>query len=347
MSIPRPLSHTTDALSAGPAASTAGHASSAAIAPIVALAATHEAVRAAAPVTAPAQVVPAAVTGSAIPFPTMAVVDMVWPDQSNHHGTLFGGAALSILDRMAFIVGSKVLRGTVVTGSVASLNFLAPAPAGHVVECQVSVLRRGNRSVKLDTRLIAEDLLTGTHTVCLIGEFVMVRQAGTEPQAIAPPASPRPPAALPMEASAGDHQPPASAAALPQRVAADSTLTYASAMVAEIVFPGHANHRSMLHGGPAMEWMAKAGFVAATRQVRRPVVMASSAKLDFKAPAYVGDVVEVTATVVRMGTRSIHVHADMWAESPVTGERRHCTAGRFVFVALKGDSDPVSVSEVH
>lgn len=45
----------------------------------------------------------------------LVVVDMVWPEQSNNHGTLFGGAALSMLDPLAYIMGSQALRGTVVT----------------------------------------------------------------------------------------------------------------------------------------------------------------------------------------------------------------------------------------
>lgn len=256
-----------------------------------------------------------AYTPSGITTPPMVVIDMVWPDQSNHHGTLFGGAALSMLDRLAFIVGSKAVRGSVVTASVSDLNFAAPAPTGHLVECTAQVLRQGRRSVTVGTRLVAEDLLSGTRTDCLSGEFVMVRQAeGAEPTA-QPAAAPTPP---PLASS-----PP--------------VFTHtgkATAMVAEIVFPGHANHRGLLHGGPAMEWMAKAGFAAATRRMRRAIVMASSEKLDFKAPAHVGDVVEVTATVIATGRRSIHVHVDMWAESPATGERRHCTTGTLVFVAI-------------
>ena len=234
---------------------------------------------------------------------------MVWPDQSNHHGTLFGGAALSMLDRMAFIVGSKALRGSVVTAGVGRLDFLAPAPAGHLVECRAHVLRQGRRSVTVDTQLVAEDLLSGTRTDCLRGEFTMVRQ----------------------EASEGDGP----AAVLAVSADEDAVSGLASATVAEIVFPGHANHRGILHGGPAMAWMAKAGFVAATRQVRRTMVMAASEKLDFKAPAHVGDVVEVTARVVATGRRSVRVQADMWAESPRTGERRHCTEGHLVYVAVE------------
>jgi acyl-CoA hydrolase len=237
----------------------------------------------------------------------MSVVDMVWPDQSNHHGTLFGGAGLSILDRQAFILGSKVLRGTVVTAAVSDLNFTAPAPAGHLLECQSRVLQVGRRSTTIHTRLIAEDLISGARRDCLAGEFVMVRSDADHRTM-----HPRPPDTL---------EPP--------HDGQDFTT------VAEIVFPGHANHRAVLHGGPAMAWIAKAGFVAATRQTRRSMVMAASERLNFKAPAFVGDVVEVTASVASVGRRSVHIQAEMWAESPETGERRHCTSGRLVYVAVE------------
>jgi acyl-CoA hydrolase len=242
--------------------------------------------------------------------PPLVVVDMVWPDQSNHHGTLFGGAALSMLDRLAFIMGSQVLRGTVVTAAVGRLDFAAPVPAGHMVECQASVIRRGQRSAVIEARLMAEDLLSGERTDCLSGEFTMVRRADADSDA-------------PSEV------------ALPHRGHADCAQTPDCAVrVAEIVFPGHTNHRGLLHGGPAMAWIAKAGFVAATRRVRRTVVMASSERMDFVAPARLGDVVEVIANVTSFGRRSIRVTATMWAESPSTGERRLCTSASLVYVAV-------------
>ncbi len=247
-------------------------------------------------------------------IPPMVVVDMVWPDQSNHHGTLFGGAALSMLDRMAFIMGSKVLRGSVVTAAVSRLDFAAPAPAGHLVECRAQVLRRGRRSVTVDTSLVAEDLLSGVRTTCLSGEFVMVRQADDTHLPDATPDATAPVSAV--DATGGEAAPPA------------------CATVAEIVFPGHVNHRGVLHGGPAMAWMAKAGFVAATRQVRRPVVMAGTERLDFTASARVGDVVEVTARVIGTGRRSIRVQVDMWAESSRSGERRLCASAPLTYVAI-------------
>lgn len=261
-----------------------------------------------------------------LPWPSpLVVVDMVWPDQSNHHGTLFGGAGMAMLDRMAFILGSKALRGSVVTAAVSPLDFASPAPAGHLVECRASVLRRGRRSVVVDTRLVAEDLLSGARTDCLGGAFTMVRQAGTGPEGAD--------AAEPADPAHAAH-PGASPEGAPDAAPPPVDEAGATTWVTEIVFPGHTNHRGLLHGGPAMAWIAKAGFVAASRHVRRTVVMACSERLDFVASARTGEVVEVGARVVGMGRRSVQVAVSMWAESPTTGQRRLCTEARLVYVVV-------------
>ncbi|QLQ01433.1 MAG: acyl-CoA thioesterase [Burkholderiaceae bacterium] len=258
---------------------------------------------------------------------------MVWPDQSNHHGTLFGGAALSMLDRLAFVQGSRALRGTVVTAAVGRLDFMAPVPAGHAVEGQARLLRRGVRSAVVAGRLVAEDLLSGRRTLCLAGEFTMVRRASAAVEGL--PAAQT--ATARADASTGPGAEPARASESPRacRAAGRRPRPLATARVAEIVFPGHANHRGILHGGPAMAWMAKAGFVAATRQTRRSVVMACSERMDFVAPARVGEVVEVLAEVVATGRRSVRVAARMEAECPVTGERRRCTTAELVYVVVR------------
>lgn len=251
---------------------------------------------------------PSSSTRLAIPHPhpaplpaALAIIDMVLPDQCNHHGTLFGGAALAMLDRLAFILGSRILRGTLVTAAVSRLDFRAPAPAGCLTECIGRVRRVGRRSVTLDTELVAEDLLSGRRTYCLGGQFVMVAGEEAPPVCVAPPA----------------------------REAREEEVR-----VAEIVFPGHANHRGILHGGPAMAWLAKAGFAAATRHARQPLVMASSERIDFIAPARVGDVVDIGARVTRTGRRSLTVQVEMSAESPERDDRRLCAKATQVFVTL-------------
>lgn len=243
-------------------------------------------------------------------LPSLSLVDMVLPDQCNHHGTLFGGAALAMLDKLAFILGSKALRGSLATAAVHHLEFRAPAPAGWLTDCVGRVVHVGRRSVTIDARLYAEGLLSGERILCLSGQFVMVAR---HPVGVLPP-PPSPPSG--------------------------------AVCVAEIVFPGHANHRGILHGGPAMEWLARAGFAAATRHARQPLVMAASAGIDFSAPAHVGEVVEIAACVTNTGRSSLTVATAMEAESPETGERRRCTTANLVFVAIDENGAPTPLRAV-
>lgn len=238
-----------------------------------------------------------------------SLVDMVFPGQSNHHGTLFGGAALAMLDKFAFVLASRHLRRTVVTAALTRTDFRAPVPAGELAEARGRVVRQGQRSVDVEAELWSENLLTGARQCCLRGTFVMVAGKGE-----AVPAG-NPAAPLPAE---------------------DVGLV----RVVEIVFPGQANHRGILHGGYALDWLAKAALVAASRRARQAVVMASAQTLDFVAPARVGDIVEVTAHVVSVGRSSLSVHTEMTAESPQDGEFRLCTRADFVFVAIDADGRP-------
>ncbi|MCX7660005.1 hotdog domain-containing protein [Caldimonas sp.] len=242
---------------------------------------------------------------AAVVLPTLRTVDMVWPDQSNHHGTLFGGAAVAMLDRLAYIVGTRALAAPAVTASITELAFAHPAPAGQLVEAHARVTDVGERSAWIEAELISEDLLSGQRTHCVSGRFVMVRPASS------PPAAARTPA----------HE---TRADVPAQ----------ACTVADIVFPGHVNHRGILHGGPAMAWMSKAGFVAATRHSRRSVVMAGCERVDFDAPAHVGDIVEAHAWVQRTGRRSIQVQAQLWVESAPSGQPQRCATATMTYVAL-------------
>jgi len=104
----------------------------------------------------------------------------------------------------------------------------------------------------------------------------------------------------------------------------------------DMVFPGDTNHHGTLFGGVALAHMDKVAFLAATRHGRSPFVTAASEKIDFANPALIGDIVEVTGRVARVGNSSLDVEVELMAESPVSGERRLCTRGRFTLVAVKG-----------
>lgn len=116
----------------------------------------------------------------------------------------------------------------------------------------------------------------------------------------------------------------------------DSSADEVSMCLIDTVFPGDANHHGTLFGGVALAHMDKIAFIAASRHGRAPFVTASSDKIDFAAPARIGELVEATARVTRVGNSSLGIEVELIAEETASGERRLCTKGTFTLVAIKG-----------
>jgi len=114
----------------------------------------------------------------------------------------------------------------------------------------------------------------------------------------------------------------------------------------ELVFPEQVNHYGTLFGGTALSLMGKAAFVAATRRARRAVVMATSDKVQFHEPVRVGELVELTARVERVGRSSMTVIVEVVAEALVSGDRRVAMRGSFEMVAVDEHGRPTPVASL-
>ena len=113
----------------------------------------------------------------------------------------------------------------------------------------------------------------------------------------------------------------------------------------EIVFPNDANNFGTLFGGKALSMMDIVASISAMRYARKPVVTASIDRTDFKQPVYVGELAEVTGRIAHVGRTSMHIEVELWAENPITGERRLATIARFVMVALGPDGKPTPIQD--
>ncbi len=102
------------------------------------------------------------------------MVEMVFPTQTNHYGTLFGGHALELMDKSAFITASRYARKSMVTASSERIDFQSPVKLGYLVEVIGRIVKRGNSSVVVHVELYGEDLLSGDRHLCAHGNFVLV-----------------------------------------------------------------------------------------------------------------------------------------------------------------------------
>lgn len=100
--------------------------------------------------------------------------EIVFPDHTNHLGTLFGGQALAWMDKAAFIAASRYARKTVVTARSEQVDFRLPIRQGQLVDVLARIVEVGRSSMQVEVELIAEDLLSGERELCTRGRFVMI-----------------------------------------------------------------------------------------------------------------------------------------------------------------------------
>lgn len=105
---------------------------------------------------------------------TGRLMEIVYPEDTNSQGTLFGGHALSLMDRLAFILASRYARKTVVTACSEKVEFRSAVRQGELIELTGEVIHVGRTSLRLRIDMHREDLLTGDRSLCTTGEFVMV-----------------------------------------------------------------------------------------------------------------------------------------------------------------------------
>ena len=87
--------------------------------------------------------------------------DGVLPNDTNPHQTLFGGALMSRIDRVAGIAAVKHCRKPTVTASTDSVDFLHPITLQDAVTLEAFVTWTGNTSMEVFVKVIADNLFTG------------------------------------------------------------------------------------------------------------------------------------------------------------------------------------------
>lgn len=112
--------------------------------------------------------------GSVANPPPTRFLEMVFPEQSNHYGTLFGGTALSLMSKAAFVAASRHARRAVVMAGSHDVEFHAPVAVGQVVELAAEITRVGESSMSVIVEVVAETLLSGQRALAMRGRFEMV-----------------------------------------------------------------------------------------------------------------------------------------------------------------------------
>lgn len=93
------------------------------------------------------------------------MTELVLPEDTNSHGTIFGGRLLALADKCAAIAALRHCRLPVVTASMDRVDFLRPVRQGMIVILTGEVFAAFRSSMEVGVTVEAEDPLTGVREV--------------------------------------------------------------------------------------------------------------------------------------------------------------------------------------
>ncbi|MFD2611792.1 acyl-CoA thioesterase [Paenibacillus gansuensis] len=110
--------------------------------------------------------------------------DLVMPNETNNHNTMFGGILMRNIDANSAIAARRHCRTDVVTASTDSVDFLVPIKPTDSVCLESFVTWTGRSSIEVFTKAIAEDLNTGQRRIAATAflTFVSISPEGKPQQ---------------------------------------------------------------------------------------------------------------------------------------------------------------------
>ncbi|MFB6138669.1 MAG: acyl-CoA thioesterase [Halobacteriaceae archaeon] len=98
----------------------------------------------------------------------------VQPQHANNHGTVHGGNVMRWMDEVGALAATRHAGETVVTASIAQLNFERPVPIGETVLIRAYVYATGRTSMRAYIEAFREQPRTGDEEQTTASHFVFV-----------------------------------------------------------------------------------------------------------------------------------------------------------------------------
>ena len=110
-----------------------------------------------------------------------------------------------------------------------------------------------------------------------------------------------------------------------------------------LAMPADTNQTGDIFGGWLLSQMDVAGGVFAAKTTKSRTVTVAIEAMNFRKPVYVGDLVSVHASLVRIGRTSITVHLEAWVRRRKETGSILVTDGNFTYVSIDDDGCPQAI----
>lgn len=106
-------------------------------------------------------------TPGTVGYTHVEMTQVVMPQSTNIHGTIFGGEVLSWIDICSGVSAQRHCRSNVVTASFDEVHFVTPIKHGYVVILESQVNAVFNSSMEIGTVVTAENPRTGERKIAV------------------------------------------------------------------------------------------------------------------------------------------------------------------------------------
>jgi acyl-CoA thioesterase YciA len=114
-----------------------------------------------------------------------------------------------------------------------------------------------------------------------------------------------------------------------------------------LAMPADTNANGDIFGGWLLSQMDVGGGVFASKVAKSRTVTVAIEAMTFRKPVYVGDLLSVHATLVRLGRTSITVHLEAWVLRRKENRSILATEGNFTYVSIDDQGRPQPVQRSH
>ncbi len=112
-----------------------------------------------------------------------------------------------------------------------------------------------------------------------------------------------------------------------------------------LAMPADTNQNGDIFGGWLLSQMDLAGGVFASKTAKSRTVTVAIEAMNFRKPVFVGDLVSVHASLVRVGKTSITVHLEAWVLRRKEVHSILVTDGNFTYVSIDDQGHPQTITQ--
>jgi acyl-CoA thioesterase YciA len=112
-----------------------------------------------------------------------------------------------------------------------------------------------------------------------------------------------------------------------------------------LAMPANTNQNGDIFGGWLLSQMDLAGGVFASKAAKARTVTVAIEAMNFRKPVFIGDLVSVHASLVKIGKTSITVHLEAWVIRRKEMHSILVTDGNFTYVAIDDQGHPQTINQ--